>query len=78
MTLTLRTHTEASGEPHVYGVRAGQPTLLLYNEEAAPKWRLVDVRQVHEVKLWLDQHFTKRELPPEFDPDKEHLGQAGE
>ena len=42
VTLTLRTHTEVSGEPHIYGERAGQRTLLLYNDEAEPKWRLVD------------------------------------
>ena len=78
VTLTLRTHTEVSGEPHIYGERAGQPTLLLYNDEAEPKWRLVDARQVHEVKLWLDEHFTKRELPPEFDPDNDNHAPAGE
>ena len=77
VTLTMRDRTDASGE-HIFGERGGQPTLLLDNEEADPKWRLVDVRQVHEVRLWLDEHFTKRELPAEFDPDKDHHGPSGE
>jgi hypothetical protein len=25
---------------------------------------------VESVKIWLDERFTKREIPSEFDPDK--------
>jgi hypothetical protein len=43
--------------------------LLIYNDETDPTWRLIEVRQIQEVKLWLDEHFTKRQLPAEFNPD---------
>jgi hypothetical protein len=70
VTLVMRDHTEASGEPHVYGKRAVEPMVLLYNSEEDPAWQLVDVRNVAHVKIWLDEHFDKRELPAEYDPDK--------
>jgi hypothetical protein len=70
VTLAMRDETEESGEPHVYGKRGGAPMLLLYNAENDPTWRLVDVREVEQVKIWLDEHFEKRVLPPEFDPDR--------
>jgi hypothetical protein len=44
--------------------------VLLYNEETDPQWSLANVREVESVKIWLDEHFTKRELPAECDPDK--------
>ena len=67
----MRDHTEESGEPHVYGKRDSRPMVLLLNAENAPTWELVDVSKVEQVKLWLDEHFSKRELPPEYDPDWE-------
>ena len=70
MTLVLHDH-ESSGEPHLYGVRDGRPMLLLYNGENDPQWDLVDDTDVERVKIWLDEHFSKRELPPEFDPDRD-------
>jgi hypothetical protein len=69
VTLVMRDHTEESGEPHVYGQRDGHPMVLLYNGETDPTWQLVDVRDVAQVKTWLDEHFSKRELPPEYDPN---------
>ena len=33
-------------------------------------WEPVDITEVEQVKIWLDEHFSKRELPPEFDPDR--------
>ena len=71
VTLVMRDHSEESGEPHVYGQRDGRPMVLLYNGEADPMWQLIEVRDVAQVKIWLDEHFSKRELPPEFDPDRE-------
>lgn len=69
VTLIMHGH-EMSGEPHVYGMRGGHPMLLLYNEETDPKWNPADVGDVEQVKIWLDEHFNKRELPAEYDPDK--------
>ena len=71
VTLVMRDHREESGEPHVYGQRDGHPMVLLYNGEADPTWQLIEVRDVERVKIWLDEHFSKRELPPEYDPDRE-------
>ena len=45
--------------------------VLLYNGETDPTWQLIEVRDVKQVKIWLDEHFSKRELPPEYDPDRE-------
>ena len=45
--------------------------VLLYNGETDPMWQLIEVREVEQVKIWLDEHFSKRELPPEYDPDRE-------
>jgi len=28
-------------------------------------------KYVGRVKIWLDEHFSKREPPPEYDPDRE-------
>jgi hypothetical protein len=68
--VTLITHGhEVSDEPHVYGMRGRHPMLLLFNAETDPHWQMVDVGDVEQVKLWLDEHFSKRELPPEYDPD---------
>ena len=66
----MRDQSEESGEPHVYGQRDGHPMVLLYNGETDPTWQLIEVRDVAHVKIWLDEHFSKRELPPEFDPDR--------
>ena len=71
VTLGMRDQSEESGEPHVYGLRVGRPMVLLYNAETDPTWQLVDAGDVAQVKIWLDEHFSKRELPPEFDPDRE-------
>ena len=71
VTLVMRDHREESGEPHVYGQRDGHPMVLLYNGETDPMWQLIEVREVEQVKIWLDEHFSKRELPPEYDPDRE-------
>ena len=70
VTLVLRDQSEGSGEPHVYGQRGERPTLLLYNEENDPTWQFVDVIEVEAVKIWLDEHFEKREIPAVFDPDR--------
>ena len=70
VTLVMRDHTEESGEPHIYGMRDGRPMLLLHNAENDPAWEPVDITEVEQVKIWLDEHFSKRELPPEFDPDR--------
>jgi hypothetical protein len=69
VTLSMHGH-EVSGEPHVYGMRGGHPMVLIYNQETEPKWSLANVREVESVKIWLDERFTKREIPSEFDPDK--------
>ena len=69
VTLVMRDQSEESGEPHVYGQRDGHPMVLLYNGETDPTWQLIEVRDIKQVKIWLDEHFSKRELPPEFDPD---------
>ena len=69
VTLTLREHKEAFVEPHIYGLRGDHPTLLVFDEQADPSWQMIDVRQIDEVKTW-PNHFTKRELPADFDPDK--------
>ena len=70
VTLLMRDHREESGEPHIYGKRGGRPTLLLYNWENDPTWQIVDVTEVEAVKIWLDEHFEKREIPPEFNPNR--------
>ena len=70
VTLVMRGQSEESGEPHVYGQRDGHPMVLLYNDETDPTWQLIEVRDIKQVKIWLDEHFSKRELPPEFDPDR--------
>ena len=57
-------------EPHIYGMRDGRPMLLLHNAENDPAWELVDVTEVEQVKIWLDEHFEKREIPPAFNPDR--------
>ena len=69
VTLTLQGQKEVFAEPHIYGVRLGHPTLLVYDDQADPAWQLIDVRQVEDVKTW-PNHFTKRELPASLDPDK--------
>ena len=69
VTLVMRDHREESGEPHVYGQRDGHP-MCVYNGETDPTWQLIEVSDVEQVKIWLDEHFSKRELPPEFDPDR--------
>ena len=71
VTLVMRDQSEESGEPHVYGQRDGHPMVLLYNAETDPTWQLIEVRDVEQVKIWLDEHFSERELPPEYDPDRE-------
>ena len=71
VTLVMRDQSEGSGEPHVYGQRDGHPMVLLYNGETDPTWQLIEVREVGRVKIWLDEHFSKREPPPEYDPDRE-------
>jgi len=71
VTLVMRDQSEESGEPHVYGQRDGHPMVLLYNGETDPTWQLIEVREVGRVKIWLDEHFSKREPPPEYDPDRE-------
>ena len=71
VTLVMRDRSEESGEPHVYGQRVGHPMVLLYNGETDPTWQLIEVREVGRVKIWLDEHFSKREPPPEYDPDRE-------
>ena len=71
VTLVMQDQREESGEPHVYGQRDGHSMVLLYNGEADPTWQLIEVRDVERVKIWLDEHFSKRELPPEYDPDRE-------
>ena len=63
VTLVMRDQSEESGEPHVYGQRDGHPMVLLYNGETDPTWQLIEVREVEQVKIWLDEHFSKRELP---------------
>jgi hypothetical protein len=70
LTLTLRPHLEKFGEPHIYGVSDGHPTLLLYNEEFDPPWLVIDVRQVDKVKPWPERHFKKRPVPAEYEPDR--------
>lgn len=69
VTLTLTSGVHISAEPHVYGVRDGQPSLLIYVAKARPVWQLVDATQVDDVET-SDEHFEKRKLPPEFDPDR--------
>ena len=76
VTLVMRDHSEESGEPQVYGQRGGHPMVLLYNGETDPTWQLIEVRDVAQVKIWLDEHFSKRELPPEYDPDRETRSHA--
>lgn len=71
ITLKLRNWIEFVGEPHVYGLRGGQPMLLVYNDQADPAWQMVDVREIDQVNVWFNEHFSKRELPPEFDPDRD-------
>jgi hypothetical protein len=71
VTLVMRDQSEGSGEPHVYGQRDGHSMVLLYNGETDPTWQWIEVRDVEQVKIWLDEHFSKRELPPEYDPDRE-------
>jgi hypothetical protein len=46
----------------------GKPMLLVFNAESDPQWQMVDVTDVEQVKIWLDEHFSKRELPPGYDP----------
>ena len=70
VTLVMRDHSEESGEPHIYGKRGGAPMLLLYNGENDPTWQIVDVTEVEAVKIWLDEHSEKREIPAEFAPDR--------
>jgi hypothetical protein len=70
VTLVMRDQSEESGEPHVYGQRDGHPMVLLYNGETDPTWQLVDVTEIEAVKIWLDEHFEKREIPAEFAPDR--------
>ena len=41
------------------------------NAENDPAWEPVDVTEVEQVKIWLDEHFSKRGLPPAFDPDRD-------
>jgi hypothetical protein len=69
VTLVMHGH-EVSGEPHIYGERGGRATVLLYNEETDPKWTLAYASEVEQVKIWLDEHFNKRELPAEYNPDR--------
>ncbi len=69
VTLSMRDQKEVFGEPHIYGLRAGHPTLLVYDEQTDPSWQLIDVREVRDVKTW-PNHFSKRELPADLDPDK--------
>jgi hypothetical protein len=68
VTLNLGEH-QLFAEPHIYGIRGGHPTLLVYDEQADPSWQFIDVRQIEEVKTW-PNHFAKRELPMNLDPDK--------
>ena len=70
VTPVMRDHSEESGEPHIYGTRGGRSMLLLYNAENEPQWETVEVTQVESVKIWLDEHFEKREIPAEFDPTR--------
>ena len=70
VTLVMRDQSEESGEPHVYGQRDAHPMVLLYNGENDPTWQLVDVTEDEAVKIWLDEHFEKREIPPAFNPDR--------
>jgi hypothetical protein len=69
VTLKLKEHKEVFAEPHIYGLRAGRPTLLVYDEQTDPAWRFIDVGQIEEVKTW-PNHFAKRDLPTSLDPDK--------
>jgi hypothetical protein len=71
VSLKLRSWVESVGEPHVYGMRGGRPTLLVYNDKADPPWQFVDVRDIDQVNVWPNEHFEKRELPGEFDPDRD-------
>ena len=66
----MRDHTEAAGEPHLYGLRGGEPMVLLFNEENDPQWELVEAADIESLKIWLEEHVQKREIPPEFDPDR--------
>jgi hypothetical protein len=68
--LNFRDNTIKRGEPHVYGVIDAIPRLLLFDDEHGdePSWALIDVRNITQVKRRLNRHFTKRPIPPEFDP----------
>jgi hypothetical protein len=49
---------------------AQQPMLLVCDDQADPTWQLINVRDIDQVKTWINQHFEKRETPAQFDPDK--------
>ena len=44
--------------------------LLVCDDQADPTWQLINVRDIDQVKTWINQHFEKRETPAQFDPDK--------
>ena len=69
VTLTLRDHREVFAEPHIYGLRGGHATLLVYDEQVDPVWQMINVHQIDDVKTW-PNHFAKRGLPESFDPDQ--------
>jgi hypothetical protein len=70
VTLKMDTGDELFGEPHVYGVRSGVPTLLLFFAGAGPEWLPISVNRITDVTVWEESTFSKRELPAEYDPEK--------
>ena len=39
VTLTLTTGVDLAAEPHVYGIRGGRPSLLVYLDDPRPTWQ---------------------------------------
>ena len=54
-------------EPHIYGVRGGENTLLVYQVNTLDVWKLLNVAELIHLEV-LDETFPVRTIPAMFDP----------